>query len=76
MKYYSINKTSPATSLRDAVIKGLAPDKGLYMPEIIKRMPDDFFNNMTLMLKILNILFTIHYHSTVLLCMLTTIYGH
>lgn len=46
MKYYSINKTSPATSLRDAVIKGLAPDKGLYMPEIIKRMPDDFFNNI------------------------------
>lgn len=46
MKYYSINKTSPATSLLDTVIKGLAPDKGLYMPEIIKRMPDDFFNNM------------------------------
>lgn len=46
MKYYSINKTSPTTSLRDAVIKGLAPDKGLYMPEIIKRMPDDFFNNI------------------------------
>lgn len=46
MKYYSINKTSPATSLQDAVIKGLAPDKGLYMPEIIKRMPDDFFNNI------------------------------
>lgn len=46
MKYYSINKTSPATSLQGAVIKGLAPDKGLYMPEIIKRMPDDFFNNI------------------------------
>lgn len=46
MKYYSINKISPATSLRDAVIKGLAPDKGLYMPEKINKMPDDFFKNI------------------------------
>lgn len=43
MKYYSTNKSAPEASLSEAVIKGLAPDKGLYMPETIKRMPDSFF---------------------------------
>ena len=35
MKYYSTNKQSPWASLEDAVIKGLAGDKGLYMPEYV-----------------------------------------
>ena len=46
MKYYSTNKNSESVSLRDAVIKGLAPDKGLYMPEVIKQLPPAFFHNM------------------------------
>jgi len=46
MKYYSTNKQSPETDLQQAVIKGLAPDKGLYMPEIIPVLPDSFFNNI------------------------------
>lgn len=33
-------------SLREAVINGLAPDKGLYMPQQIKRLPDSFFENI------------------------------
>ena len=35
MKYYSTNKQAPFASLEDVVIKGLANDKGLYMPEYI-----------------------------------------
>ena len=46
MQYYSTNKQTPPASLEEAVIKGLAPDKGLYMPEKIKRLPPAFFHNM------------------------------
>ena len=35
MKYYSTNKQAPVASLEEAVVKGLAGDKGLYMPEYI-----------------------------------------
>ena len=35
MKYYSTNKQAPLASLEEAVVKGLAGDKGLYMPERI-----------------------------------------
>ena len=35
MRYYSTNKTSPTASLKEAVVRGLAPDRGLYMPERI-----------------------------------------
>ena len=43
MKYYSTNKTVPDVSLSEAVVKGLAPDKGLYMPRKIERLPAEFF---------------------------------
>lgn len=46
MKYYSTNKVAPEVSLSEAVIKGLAPDKGLYMPERIERLPEVFFERM------------------------------
>ena len=46
MRYYSTNKKSPSATLQEAVTKGLAPDRGLYMPERIGRMPDVFFNDM------------------------------
>jgi len=35
MQYYSLNKKSPPVNFRDATIKGLAPDKGLYFPEVV-----------------------------------------
>ena len=35
MKFYSTNKKSPKVSFKEALIKGQAPDKGLYMPEDI-----------------------------------------
>ena len=36
MKYYSTNHQASDASLEEAVVKGLASDKGLYMPEAIK----------------------------------------
>ena len=46
MKYYSTNKQAPLASLRDAVVKGLAPDKGLYMPMFINPLPRDFYDSI------------------------------
>lgn len=36
-------------SLEKAVVKGLAEDKGLYMPETIKKLPKSFFDNIDTM---------------------------
>lgn len=46
MKYYSLNKKAKNTSFKDAVIKGLAPDRGLYFPEKITPLPEEFFKNI------------------------------
>ncbi len=46
MLYYSTNKQAEKATLKDAVVKGLAPDKGLYMPEELKRLPQEFFANI------------------------------
>lgn len=46
MKYYSTNHTVPLASLEEAVVKGLAGDRGLYMPENIKALPKEFFDNI------------------------------
>jgi threonine synthase len=42
VRYRSTNRTAPLTSLRGAVLRGLAPDGGLYMPvEIARRSPQE-----------------------------------
>ena len=46
MKYYSTNHQAPTATLHEAVVKGLAGDRGLYMPEHIKRLPKEFFDNI------------------------------
>lgn len=46
MNYYSTNRQSPHVNLREAVVKSLAPDSGLYMPERIPVMPPSFFNRI------------------------------
>ena len=46
MKYYSTNRQAPPATLAEAVKKGLAPDKGLYMPECIGHLPEEFFRNI------------------------------
>ena len=47
MMYYSTNGNAPKADLRKAVVKGLAEDKGLYMPERIKALPEEFFRTMS-----------------------------
>ena len=46
MKYYSTNKQAPLASLSEAVVRGLATDRGLYMPERIKPLPQEFFDGI------------------------------
>ena len=46
MKYYSTNRQAPMATLHEAVVKGLASDKGLYMPETIKPLPKEFFDEI------------------------------
>ncbi|MBV4190526.1 MULTISPECIES: threonine synthase [Bacteroides] len=46
MKYYSTNKQAPLASLEEAVVKGLASDKGLFMPMTIRRLPQEFYDEI------------------------------
>ncbi len=46
MYYYSTNHTAARATLRDAVVRGLAEDRGLYMPEVIKQLPASFWDEI------------------------------
>lgn len=46
MKYYSLNKTASHADFKEATIRGLAPDKGLYFPEIIPKFENVFFDEI------------------------------
>ena len=46
MIYYSTNNRNITVSLQEAVVKGLASDRGLFMPERIPVLPCDFFDNI------------------------------
>lgn len=46
MQFYSTNNQAPLATLEKAVVKGLAEDRGLYMPERIKSLPQSFFDNI------------------------------
>lgn len=46
MNYYSLNRKAPDTGFKNAVIKGLAPDKGLYFPESITPLPKSFWDKL------------------------------
>ena len=46
MKYYSTNNQAPEATLEEAVVKGLAADKGLFMPRTIKPLPKEFYDNI------------------------------
>ena len=46
MKYYSTNKIAPLASLEEAVVKGLASDRGLYMPEYIESLDESVIANL------------------------------
>ena len=46
MKYYSTNKQSPFVDFKEATIKGQAPDKGLYFPETIPSVSQEWLDNI------------------------------
>ena len=46
MKYYSLNHNAPKVSFEEAVIQGLASDRGLYFPENITPLPTAFFDTI------------------------------
>ena len=46
MNYYSTNGKASIANLHKAVVKGLAEDRGLYMPESIKQLPKEFFDDI------------------------------
>lgn len=46
MQFLSTNRQCPPASFKEAVMTGLAPDGGLYMPEHIPVIPRAFFNNI------------------------------
>ena len=49
MRYYSTNGHAPLASLEKAVVRGLAEDRGLYMPERIPVLPEEFYQNIQTM---------------------------
>ena len=46
MNYYSLNNIAPTTTFENAVVKGLAPDRGLYFPESITPLEASFFETI------------------------------
>ena len=46
MKYYSLNNKNHQVTFEQAVINGLALDKGLYFPESLSKLSDEFFENI------------------------------
>jgi hypothetical protein len=46
VKYYSLNKKSNSDSFKEALIKGIAPDKGLYYPQKINPFKKSFIQEL------------------------------
>ena len=46
MKYYSTNLKAADATLEEAVVKGLASDRGLFMPREIKPLPQEFYEHI------------------------------
>ena len=46
MRYYSTNGKTEMVDLREAVVKGLAADNGLFMPERIATLPTTFYEQI------------------------------
>lgn len=47
MNYFSLNKSSPKASFKQAVVNGIAPDRGLYYPESITPLSQDFIDHIS-----------------------------
>ena len=46
MNYYSLNNKTHQVSFQEAVIQGLAPDRGLYFPQTLTPLPASFFETI------------------------------
>ena len=46
MNYYSLHHKSPNTTFKNAVVQGLAKDRGIYFPETITPLSEDFIQNI------------------------------
>lgn len=46
MKYYSLNNPDHLSSFEDAVLRGLAPDKGLYFPSRIPKLSSELLKDL------------------------------
>ncbi|MCL4165327.1 UNVERIFIED_CONTAM: hypothetical protein GTU68_002834, partial [Idotea baltica] len=46
MNYYSLHHKSPKTTFKNAVVNGIAPDRGLYFPENITPLSKEFIDNI------------------------------
>ncbi len=46
MRYYSTNHNSPSVSFKEALLQGLAPDRGLYLPEKIPMFPSSVLSSL------------------------------
>ncbi|MEC7876929.1 MAG: threonine synthase, partial [Bacteroidota bacterium] len=46
MQYYSLKNKSIKSSFKQAVLAGIAEDKGLYFPNKIEKLNDKFYNDL------------------------------
>lgn len=47
MKYYSLHHKSPISTFKNAVVQGLAKDRGIYFPDNITKLSNDFIENIS-----------------------------
>ena len=47
MNYYSLHHKSPISTFKNAVVQGLAKDRGIYFPDNIQQLSKDFIENIS-----------------------------
>ena len=47
MNYYSLHHKSPKSTFKNAVVQGLAKDRGIYFPDNIQQLPKEFVENIS-----------------------------
>ena len=47
MNYYSLHHKSPISTFKNAVVQGLAKDRGIYFPDKITQLSKDFIDNIS-----------------------------
>ena len=47
MNYYSLHHKAPISTFKNAVVQGLAKDRGIYFPDNIQQLPKEFIENIS-----------------------------